>query len=217
MTRVKICGLTRERDRDVAVAAGADALGFVVGVPVDSPREVSPSRAHELVAGAPPFVTTVLVTMPDAVQAAVSLQERVEADVVQVHGTLDPSLLAGLRERLRADVLAAVGLGTDLEAYAGAADALLVDSLDDEGGGGTGETVDWARTRELVAGVDAPVVLAGGLTPENVAEAVAAVDPYGVDTASGVEQEGGLKSHDAVRAFVASARVDTGGARGVSA
>jgi phosphoribosylanthranilate isomerase len=217
MTRVKVCGLAREEDRDAAVGAGADALGLIVDVPVDTPREVDPSRARELVAGTPPFVTTVLVTMPASVQAAVSLHERVGTDAVQVHGTLDPPLVAGLRERLDADVLAAVGPDADLAAYADAADALLVDSVDDAGGGGTGETVDWERTREAVAGLDAPVVLAGGLTPGNVADAVETVDPYGVDTASGVEREGGIKDHGAVRAFVANARRGADRPAGVSA
>jgi len=112
----------------------------------------------------------------------------------------------------------------DLAAYADPADAVLVDSLDDAGAGGTGETHDWERTRELVASLDVPVILAGGLTPENVAEAVETVRPFAVDTASGVERSpsdrdarrgaerndgvessGGVKDHDAVRAFVANA------------
>jgi len=217
MTRVKICGLAREADRDAAVGAGADALGFIVDVPVDTPREIGPSRARDLVANTPPFVTTVLVTMPASVQAAVSLHGQVGTDAVQVHGTLDPPLVAGLRERLDADVLAAVGPDADLAAYADAADALLVDSVDGAGGGGTGETVDWERTREAVAGLEVPVVLAGGLTPGNVADAVETVGPYGVDTASGVEREGGIKDHDAVRAFVANARRGADRATGVSA
>ncbi len=210
MTRVKICGLTREADRDAAIAAGADALGFIVDVAVETPREIAPSRARDLVAGVPPFVTTVLVTMPDSVQAAVVRQDRVGADAVQIHATLDPGEVGALGERVDADVLAAVDPEGDLAAYADAADALLVDSIDDSGGGGTGETVDWAATRQAVADLDAPVVLAGGLTPGNVAEAVETVAPYGVDTASGTEREGGVKDHDAVRAFVANAREATG-------
>ncbi len=206
MTRVKICGLTNETDRDAAVDAGADALGVIVDVSVETPREIDPDRARDLVAGVPPFVTSVLVTMPESVQSAVALQEHVGADAVQVHATLDPGEVGALGERLDADVLAAVGPDADLAAYADAADALLVDSVDESGGGGTGETVDWERTRAAVAGLDAPVVLAGGLTPENVATAVETVAPYGVDTASGVERAGGQKDHDAVRAFVANAR-----------
>ena len=206
MTRVKICGVTRGADRDVAVAAGADALGFIVDVAVDTPREIGAGRARELVDGVPPFVSAVLVTMPDAVQDAVSLQTTVGADAIQVHGTLAPSFVGGLRERVDADVVVAVGPDANLAAYAEVADALLVDSVDDAGGGGTGETHDWEATRGAVDGLDVPVVLAGGLTAENVGGAIETVAPYAVDTASGVEREGGIKDHDAVRAFIATAR-----------
>jgi len=205
MSRVKLCGITDERDRDAAVAAGADAVGVIVDVDVETPREISAERAADLVAGVPPFVTTVLVTMPGSVEDAVSLLDAVGADAVQVHSTLTPEYVGGLRSRVEETVIAAVGPDADLPAYADAADALLVDSVDEAGGGGTGETQDWERTAELVADVDAPVILAGGLTPENVAEAVETVDPYAVDTASGVEREGGVKDHDAMRTFVARA------------
>jgi phosphoribosylanthranilate isomerase len=213
MTRVKICGITRAADRDAAVVAGADAVGFVVDVPVDTPREVSPERARDLAAGVPPFVSTVLVTMPEAVEGAVRLQRTVGADAVQVHG-LDPDSIGGLRERVDADVIAAVGHDADLTACAGAADALLIDSLDQSGGGGTGETHDWTASRAAVESLDRPVVLAGGLTPDNVGAAVRTVDPYGVDTASGVERTGGVKDHGAVRAFVESARAADGAGAG---
>lgn len=205
MTRVKICGVTREADREAVVAAGADAVGFIAGVSVDTPREVSSGRAADLVAGVPPLVTSVLVTMPDSVQNAVTLQREVAADAVQVHATLPPEKVGGLRARVDASVVAAVDAEDDLAAYAEAADALLVDSTDEQGGGGTGETHDWGRTRERVADLDVPVVLAGGLTPDNVAEAIETVDPFAVDTATGVEREGGVKDHDAVRAFVGAA------------
>jgi phosphoribosylanthranilate isomerase len=205
MTRVKICGITRESDRDAAVAAGADALGFIVGVDVETPREIDSERAAELVAGLPPFVTSVLVTMPGTAADALALHDQVGTDAVQVHGTLPPTAVAELRAVTAADVLVAVG-PDEAPDYADSADAVLVDSVDDAGGGGTGETHDWERTREFAASVNVPVVLAGGLTPDNVGEAVDTVEPYGVDTASGVESEGGLKDHEAVRAFVAAAR-----------
>lgn len=224
MTRVKLCGITREADRDAAVAAGADALGFIVDVDVETPREISAERAADLVADVPPFVTSVLVTMPSAVQDALALQERVGADAIQVHSTLSPEYMGGLQSRADVPVIAAVGADADLPAYADAADAVLVDSVDEAGGGGTGNTQDWERTRDLVADLDVPVVLAGGLTPENVEEAVETVDPFAVDTASGVERaqsgrntrreaeqndgverDGGVKDHDALGAFVANA------------
>jgi phosphoribosylanthranilate isomerase len=206
MTRVKVCGLTDPEDRDVAVAAGADALGFISGVPVETPRELSARAAADLVDGLAPFVTSVLVTGPDSVQAAVARQERVGADVVQVHGNLGPAEVGGLRERVDAGVVVATDTESEqVAAYAAAADGLLVDSTTETGMGGTGETHDWERTRTIARAVDTPVVLAGGLTPDNVREAVATVDPFAVDVASGVEREPGRKDHDAVRAFVARA------------
>lgn len=211
--RVKICGITNASDRDIAVAAGADAIGVIVDVPVDTPREIRPDVAATLVDDLPPFVTSVLVTMPGSVQAAVALQDRVRADVIQVHGGLSPSFVGGLDARTDAGVIAAIDGDdslADARRYAAAADLLLVDSTTDDGAGGTGQTHDWERTAELIDGVETPVVLAGGLTPENVAEAVTAVDPFGVDTASGVERDGGQKDHDAVRSFVARAQEGAG-------
>ena len=206
MTRVKICGLTTAADRDVAIEAGAHALGFIVDVAVDTPREIEADLAADLVADVPPLVTTVLVTMPEAVQPAVRLQERVGADAIQVHRSLEPDYVAGLRRRTDAHVIAVVEPDEDdVLAYAEAADALLVDTPSAEGGGGTGETHDWIRTANLVTNLDTPVVLAGGLTPENVAAAVEQVKPFAVDTASGVERAGGEKDHDAVREFVREA------------
>lgn len=204
--RVKLCGITRRTDREAAVDAGADAVGVVSDVPVETPREVAPDRAADLLSDLGPFVTGVLVTMPDSVQAAVRLVERVGPDAVQVHGGLDPGEIGALRERLGVDVVAAVGAEGPVAAYADAADAVLVDSTDAAGGGGTGETHDWTRTADHVGHLSTPVVLAGGLTPDNVRNAVERVDPYAVDTASGVEHEGGVKDHERLRRFVARAR-----------
>ena len=203
MARVKICGITDPADRDAAIAAGADALGFISGVPVETPRELPDGAAATLVAGVPPFVTSVLVTAPDSVQEAVVRQERVGADVVQVHGDLAPEVVGGLRERVGAAVVVAVDSeAADVRAYAATADALLVDSTTEEGMGGTGETHDWERTREIAVSVDVPVVLAGGLTPDNVREAIETVEPFAVDVASGVEREPGRKDYEALWAFV---------------
>jgi len=153
-------------------------------------------------------VTSVLVTMPETVQQAVRRVEAVDPDAVQIHDGLSPAELGALDRRITQQVVAVVDAEREeIDDYAAAADALLIDSVDDEGAGGTGETHDWERTRELVAHLDTPVVLAGGLTPDNVAEAVATVEPFGVDTASGVEARDGKKDHDAVRRFVASAGV----------
>ncbi|MCY4732486.1 phosphoribosylanthranilate isomerase [Natronomonas gomsonensis] len=204
MTRVKVCGTTTHEDLDAVVEAGADAVGFIVDVSVDTPREIPAKRAVELARAAPPFVTTVLVTMPESPEETVELASRVQPDVVQVHGELTPGDLAFLSAKVHGDVVKAVS-PKSAPAYDTIADALLVDSLDADGAGGTGETHDWERTRGLVETLDSPVVLAGGLTPDNVAEAVETVRPFGVDVASGVESGPGRKDADAVSAFVRAA------------
>lgn len=211
MTRVKICGISSEQDLRVAVDAGADAVGFLVDVPVDTPREVNPARAAELAAAVPPFVTSVLVTMPSAPERTVDLVDTVSPDVVQIHGDASAGDLAYLSANVETNVVMAVdadALGT-AHRYDDIADALLVDSVDEDGAGGTGRTHDWSRTRELCDAVDVPVVLAGGLTPENVGDAVRTVDPFAVDVASGVERsrvDDATKDPDAVRRFVTEAR-----------
>jgi len=201
MSRVKICGITDERDLEETVGAGADAVGFTVDVPVETPREIDPETAAAFVEAAPPFVTTVLVTMPDEPEAAVDLVGAVAPDVVQVHGDLTPGDLAYISSATGARIISAVAPATAAR-YDAVADALLVDSLDESGAGGTGETHDWERTRDLVSELSSPVVLAGGLTPENVAEAVETVRPFAVDVASGVESEPGRKDAAAVASFV---------------
>ena len=207
MTRAKICGITREADLRAAVDAGADAVGIICDVPVDTPREVSPECAADLAAAVPPFVTSVLVTIPDSAAAGADLVERVGPDAIQEHGSLSPAAVDDLGAAVDADVVKSIDAAEPERAaeYDGVTDALLVDSVDADGGGGTGETHDWERTREATADLDAPVVLAGGLTPDNVVEAVRTVDPFAVDVASGVEVTGGVKDHDAVRAFVRNA------------
>lgn len=204
MTRVKICGITSRENLEVAVRAGADAIGLIVDVPVATPREIPGTLAVEVARAAPPMVTTVLVTMAETPEATVELASRVQPDVVQVHGDLTPGDLAYLSAKIHGDVVKAV-TPDDAAAYDTVADALVVDSLDEQGAGGTGETHDWARTRELVDALESPVVLAGGLTPDNVAGAVETVDPFAVDVASGVEAEPGRKDPEAVTAFVRAA------------
>jgi phosphoribosylanthranilate isomerase len=209
MARVKICGLRRERDMRVAAAAGADAVGFITDVSVDTPREVDPAWAAALAESAPPFVTTVAVTMPDTVDDAVALVEQIHPDAIQIHAGFTPEEVSELGERTNVDVLVAIDAGETERAreLEGIADALLVDSLTEAGAGGSGETHDWEATRDLVTELSTPIVLAGGLTPANVAEAIETVAPTAVDVASGVEIPGGdgAKDDRAIRAFIETA------------
>lgn len=213
MTRVKVCGITCEADLRVAVEAGADAVGLLVDVPVDSPREIDARTAARLAEATPPFVTTVLVTMPEGPEDAVTLAETVEPDAVQIHGDLGAGDLAYMTASVEPQVLKTVAAANPERAreYDEVADALLVDSVDEEGAGGTGRTHDWSHTAEVTADLDSPVVLAGGLTPENVGDAVRTVEPFAVDVASGVESEnvaesGGRKDSEAVTTFVEKAK-----------
>ncbi|MCU4924656.1 phosphoribosylanthranilate isomerase [Halobacteria archaeon AArc-dxtr1] len=216
MTRVKVCGITQPADVQVAAAAGADAVGIICDVPVETPREVDVERARELAAGAPPFVTTVLVTMPRDPERAAELVDRIQPDAIQLHGAIEPDAVATVRANLPVDVLLAIDAADldDANRFDDVVDGFVVDSTDEHGGGGTGETHDWERTRDETADLDSPVVLAGGLTSDNVADAVEAAAPFGVDVASGVESSGGVKDHDAVRSFVANAKArrETAGA-----
>ncbi|SDX83302.1 phosphoribosylanthranilate isomerase [Halobellus clavatus] len=208
MVRVKICGVTNETDLGGVERAGADAVGVIAAVPVDTPREVSLGTATRLLDSAPPFLTTTLVTMPETPADAVEVSERVRPDVLQLHGDFAPDVFTEIRESVQASVVAVVDAAAPERAreVAPAVDGILVDSVDSEGAGGTGETHDWTATAEVASTLDAPVILAGGLHPGNVADAVGTVRPFAVDVASGVEASGEDKDPDAVRAFVANAK-----------
>lgn len=211
MTRVKICGITTQEDRDLAIDAGADALGFTVDVDVETPREIPAATAADLIDDVPPFVTTVLVTMPDSPASAVDLLTETGADVAQIHGEHSPSTTTEIAAKSGRPVIRAIDPSTaDPARHAATANGLLIDSTRAGGAGGTGKTHDWTRTRTLCETLDVPVILAGGLTPTNVAEAIRTVNPFGVDVASGVEQTGGRKDPDAVRSFLANATTHPG-------
>jgi len=203
-TRIKICGITREQDLDDAVAAGADALGFVFYP--QSPRHVTPQRAAQLVARVPAFVSTVglFVNAPAADVAAVL--EQVPLAQLQFHGDEDAAYCAGFR---RSWIKAArVKPGLDLlecartfSAVPGIAGLLLDAHV--EGFGGGGQTFDWSL---IPAGLPLPVILSGGLHPGNVTEAVRRVRPWAVDVSSGVEVGKGLKDVRKITDFIAGVR-----------
>ena len=208
MTRVKICGVTSEEDVALVAAAGADAIGVITEVPVDTPREVSLGRARDLVGAIPPLVTSVLVTMGSNPDRLIDQVERTAPDALQIHGDLGPGDLAYLRKNIDASLFAVVGQDDHESAIVSDAlvDAFVVDSTDETGAGGTGKTHDWDRTHRLATSIASPVILAGGLVPENVERAVETVAPYAVDVASGVESAGGVKDPAAVSAFVERAK-----------
>ncbi len=198
-TRVKICGITRPQDAIAAAQTGADAIGLVF-YPA-SPRAVEIEQAREIVTALPPFVTVVGLFV-DADEATIrQVLAALPLDVLQFHGDESPEAcrryarpyIKALRMREEADVLDAA------REYHDAA-GLLLDTYQAGVPGGTGDSFDWRRVPAHLA---TPVVLAGGLTPENVAEAVITARPYGVDVSGGVESQKGIKDAWKIRSFIA--------------
>ncbi|MXW06522.1 MAG: phosphoribosylanthranilate isomerase [Gemmatimonadetes bacterium] len=197
--RIKICGITNEADAAAAVRAGADALGFIFYG--GSPRCVAPERAAEIVAGLPPFVVPVGVFVNAAADDVDGICEAAGIRVVQLHGDEPPGFCEAMkRPVIKAFRVRDASWKSDAAAYP--VDAVLLDTFAEDRYGGTGTTFDWRFVE------DSPhrVILSGGLNPDNVAEAVRSVRPYGVDTGSGVEREPGRKDHGKIGAFVEAAR-----------
>ncbi len=209
--RVKICGITREEDLAVPLAAGADAVGFLVGVP-SSPRNLTLERAEKLLQRVPVFVDSVVVTAPQSINGLVKICERLKPTAIQIHGRKNFHA-SELRERIEHTRLIKTiyvteeTLNETVIEYLKAFDAVLLDSFTKGQYGGTGRVHDWTLSRQIKEAVaPLPVILAGGLKPENVQEAILTVQPYAVDVSSGVELRPAVKDHDRVRAFVENAK-----------
>lgn len=201
MTRIKICGLTREADVDAVVAAGADAIGFVFYPP--SPRYISPQRAAELAQRIPPFVDVVGLFVNEAPETVAATCAAVPLNVLQFHGDETGDYCRQFaRPYLRA---ARVRPGFDLVEFARSfpdARGLLLDAFV-EGFGGGGHVFDWTL---IPPGLPGYLVLSGGLNVDNVGNAIKQVRPVAVDVSSGVEMGKGIKDHSKIAAFVAAVR-----------
>lgn len=196
--RVKICGITRPEDAIVAEAAGAHAIGLIFAA--RSKRRLSLEGAQEIVRAVGPFVGRVGVFVDAPFDEVLTAVRTLGLDTVQLHGHEDMAYAAALRRSVRVIRAFSFTPGLTPEALRRyPADAVLLDGLDP----GSGEAFDWAAAAPLRA--CARLVLAGGLTPANVAEGIRALDPYAVDTASGVETSPGVKDAAKVRAFVQAA------------
>ena len=201
MTRVKICGITNVEDALQAVEAGADALGFVLYD--KSPRFVRPLEVRKIIAHLPPLVTTVGLFVNEPVPQIRRVMAAARLDVVQLHG--DEMPVQCLIEPLR--VIKALRV-KDAASLEGAAhypvSALLLDAWCDQAYGGTGKQFDWQLAKQLAG--QRRLILAGGLTPDNVTAAVRLVKPYAVDVSSGVEKAPGKKDHQKVTDFICQVR-----------
>jgi phosphoribosylanthranilate isomerase len=202
--RVKICGVTRLEDALAAVRLGADALGFNFWP--GSKRYVAPALAREIIRRLPPLVTSVGVFVDPSHDEAVAAAAISGVRVIQLHGDESPVLCRSFQ----LPVLKAIPVGGPealgaADPYAGLAGLLLDAPF--PGHGGSGRPCHWPTARALAERV--PVILAGGLHPGNVAEAITAVRPYGVDVASGVEQSPGVKDHELLARFIGAAKEST--------
>lgn len=203
--KVKICGITNAEDAAAAVDAGADALGFVFHR--KSQRYIEPTLARQIIMSLPPLVTPVGVFVNEDQQVVRKLMDDCGLALAQLHGNesvtycqeLSRPILKALRVKDRSTFLA-------LAEFRGRAGVrgFLLDAFSDQAFGGTGQVIDWQLAAE--AAKAASILLAGGLTPDNVEKAIQAVRPYGVDVSSGVERGPGQKDHDKVRAFIRAVR-----------
>ncbi len=195
---IKICGITNEEDALLAVAVGADAIGFVFA---PSPRQVVATRVAEIVRRLPPDILTVGVFRNELPDRVISIMNNTGLMAAQLHGFESASQVHKVKSEVRT-VFKAVTAGSESfqDAAGFGADAVLVDSEEP----GSGEVFDWQMAENAPQGV--PLILAGGLTPTNVVGAIEKVRPWGVDVSSGVERSPGIKDPRLVRAFVEAAR-----------
>ena len=197
--RIKICGITNEEDALAAARFGADALGFIFA---PSPRRIAPEKARQIIKVLPPLVQTVGVFVDEDLGEVSSVAEMCGLDILQFHGSesadycdsFDRRVIKAIRLRNPHDI-------KSLAKYDGVVQALLLDTYLPDKVGGTGMTFNWEWALE--AGKYGRIILAGGLSPENVAAAISKVKPYGVDASSSLEQSPGVKDHEKIMQFIA--------------
>jgi phosphoribosylanthranilate isomerase len=204
--KVKVCGITNAEDALVAVEAGADALGFIFYE--KSPRYVVPAVAANIIAELPPLVTPVGVFVNEGLATVRSIMDTCGLAMAQLHGDekvtycreLARPAMKALRLKDRGSLLA-------LAEYQGRGGVrgFVLDTFSELAYGGTGQITDWGLAADVAKST--PILLAGGLTPDNVTEAIRTVRPYGVDVSSGVESAPGKKDRAKIRAFVDAVRV----------
>ncbi|HLA32681.1 MAG TPA: phosphoribosylanthranilate isomerase [Pseudomonas sp.] len=196
--RSKICGITRIEDALLAAEAGADAIGLVFYA--KSPRAVDVRQARAIIAALPPFVTTVGLFVDASSCELGEILDAVPLDLLQFHGDESPAFCDGFRRPYIKALRVKPGddIAARVEAYKDAA-GILLDTYVPGIPGGTGEAFDWSLVPQ---GLSKPIILAGGLTAENVAEAIKQVRPYAVDVSGGVEASKGIKDAEKIRAFM---------------
>lgn len=206
MVKIKICGITSLDDALAAVRAGADALGFVFHPA--SPRHIFPEQATAIIRHLPPFVQTVGLFVNEGQDTVNATADQCGLDIVQLHGDETPEYCGTIRRRIikafRVKDVTSIDAMKDYHVA-----ACLLDAWSPAAHGGTGRTFNWEIAACAAAASD--IILAGGLTPDNVADAIRRVRPYAVDVSSGVESAPGRKDQSLISSFIRAARdTDTG-------
>jgi phosphoribosylanthranilate isomerase len=199
---IKVCGITNTEDAMAAAETGADAVGFVFA---PSPRQISPEVAQKIIEALPPSIRTVGVFVDEDPERVSYIAEFCNLDLLQLHG----KEAATYCERLGRRVIKAVRIESEKQLercseYVGVVEAFLLDTYVAGQSGGTGATFDWNTA--VIARKYGPIILAGGLDPDNVAAALRIVKPYGVDASSGLEQKPRIKDHNKIARFIEAVR-----------
>ena len=204
MTFIKICGITNLEDAQAAVAAGADALGFNFYKP--SPRYITPQAARAIIEQLPSSILTVGVFVDEDSTTVMSVANEAGLKALQLHGDESPDYCRELAANTLVIKTLAVSDSFDpARAYSYEVDAIMLDTRDNRLRGGTGRVFDWSIAQQ-VSQIVPKLYLAGGLSPENVAEALNKVRPYAVDACSSLENRPGTKNHGRMRAFIDTVR-----------
>ncbi len=192
-TRLKICGITNKEDAIMVSNLGADALGFVFA---ESKRKITPERAREIIKILPPFITTVGIFLDAALKEVNEISEFTSIDAVQLHGNESPEYCDEIKKKVIKSILITATdtkeiLLSKMKNYS--VSAFIIDP-----GKGSGKTFDW----KIAKRIEKPIIIAGGLTPDNVKKAIRDLHPYGVDVSTGVEMDYGKKDREKVKKFI---------------
>jgi len=196
MVRIKVCGITRLEDALEAASLGADALGFVFYR--KSPRFIETRQAAEIIEKLPPFIKTVGLFVNANMETILRTINECPVDIIQLHGSESPEFCAAMpRMVIKAFRVQSKDSIASLNDYSGSVRAILLDAYSKTSPGGTGQTFNW----DVIPDNLPNLILAGGLKPQNIADAVKRVRPYAIDASSGLESAPGIKSHEKMRGF----------------
>ncbi len=208
---IKVCGIQNANEALGAIEAGANSIGLLLGVPEYVEDKITPEIAKQIVASVPEGVRTVMVTHLLKVNEIVDIAEYTGVNAIQVHNDLDTEGMKQLQQNLHnIELIKAIHVldhsaVDQAKMYEPCSDMILLDTKVKDRIGGTGQTHDWNISKEIVNKLNIPVILAGGLNPQNIKEAIIKVKPSGIDANSGLEHEDGLKDFEKIRLFAREA------------